>query len=192
MHLFYRQHTQRFSCSSRRTFGLIQRWKFFAHLLLDCVTKCTCSVIVSRWLCTPTRSVDDIPYGRAWIMQSSSQDRALSLSRSLCVSASLKYRIILTNRQCYQGDYSVRVEALDDSQIQTEVLGVLQAMFPNSTIPAPLAFSFPRWHQDPLFRGSCSNWPPSFTSGHHQNLKATVEQRLWFAGEATSMKYFGA
>ncbi|KAI0789208.1 amine oxidase [Abortiporus biennis] len=89
------------------------------------------------------------------------------------------------------GDYSVRVEALSDSEIQSEVMGVIQAMFPNITIPEPIAFHFPRWHQNPLFRGSYSNWPPSFTSDHHTNLRATVNNRLWFAGEATSQKYFG-
>ena len=65
-------------------------------------------------------------------------------------------------------------------------------MFPNTTIPDPVAFHFPRWASDPLFRGSYSNWPPSFFSEHHQNLQATVSSRLWFAGEATSQKYFGA
>ncbi|KAH8101275.1 hypothetical protein BXZ70DRAFT_891972 [Cristinia sonorae] len=89
------------------------------------------------------------------------------------------------------GDYSVRVEALPDAQVESEALGVLQAMFPTTTIPKPLAFHFPRWHSDPLFRGSYSNWPPSFNSGHHKNLGAPVTQKLWFAGEATSQKYFG-
>ncbi len=65
-------------------------------------------------------------------------------------------------------------------------------MFPNVTIPDPIAFHFPRWASDPLFRGSYSNWPSSFFSQHHQNLRATVGSRLWFAGEATSQKYFGA
>ena len=90
-----------------------------------------------------------------------------------------------------QGDYSVRVEALPDSQVQEEVMGVIRSMFPNITVPEPVAFHFPRWHSDPLFRGSYSNWPPSFFGGHHQNLRAPVEGRLWFAGEATSQKYFG-
>ncbi|KAI0334153.1 amine oxidase [Cubamyces sp. BRFM 1775] len=89
------------------------------------------------------------------------------------------------------GDYSQRIEALPDSQVQEEVLGVLRAMYPNVTIPEPLAFLFPRWHTDPLFRGSYSNWPPSFFSEHHENLRANVGERLWFAGEATSQKYFG-
>ncbi|KAH9887071.1 amine oxidase [Cubamyces lactineus] len=89
------------------------------------------------------------------------------------------------------GDYSQRIEALPDSQVQEEVLGVLRAMYPNTTIPEPLAFLYPRWHTDPLFRGSYSNWPPSFFSEHHENLRANVGDRLWFAGEATSQKYFG-
>ena len=90
-----------------------------------------------------------------------------------------------------QGDQSVRIEALSDAEVQAEVMEVIRAMFPNVTIPEPTAFYFPRWHNDPLFRGSYSNWPSSFFSGHHQNLRATVDQRLWFAGEATSQKYFG-
>lgn len=90
-----------------------------------------------------------------------------------------------------QGDFSKRIESLPDSEVQSEVLGVLRAMFPNTTIPDPLDFHFPRWNANPLYRGSYSNWPPSFFSQHHQNLRATVEDRLWFAGEATSQKYFG-
>lgn len=88
------------------------------------------------------------------------------------------------------GDYSVRIEALPDHQVQDEVMGVLRSMFPNVTIPAPLDFYFPRWHSDPLYRGSYSNWPASFFSEHHDNLRANV-QRLYFGGEATSQKYFG-
>ncbi|KAH9856275.1 amine oxidase [Lenzites betulinus] len=88
------------------------------------------------------------------------------------------------------GDYSVRIEGLSDAQVKDEVMGVLRAMFPKTTIPDPIAFHFPRWHMDPLFRGSYSNWPASFFSEHHENLRANVE-RLWFAGEATSQKYFG-
>ncbi|PCH42978.1 amine oxidase [Wolfiporia cocos MD-104 SS10] len=89
------------------------------------------------------------------------------------------------------GEYSVRVEALSDEEVKEEVLGVLKLMYPNVTIPEPTAFYFPRWHTNPLFRGSYSNWPSSFFNGHHENLRATVNQRLWFAGEATSLKYFG-
>ncbi|KAG6900212.1 hypothetical protein C0993_001477 [Termitomyces sp. T159_Od127] len=88
------------------------------------------------------------------------------------------------------GDYSERIESLPDSQVKTEVLDVLQLMHPNITIPAPLDFYFPRWHSDPLYRGSYSNWPPSFVKQHYNNLRSNVD-RLYFAGEATSLKYYG-
>lgn len=70
-------------------------------------------------------------------------------------------------------------------------MGVLRSMFQNVIVPDPVAFMYPRWHSDPLYRGSYSNWPPSFYSDHHENLRATVEERLWFAGEATSAKWYG-
>ena len=70
-------------------------------------------------------------------------------------------------------------------------MGIVRSMFPNITVPEPTNFFFPRWHSNPLFRGSYSNWPPSFFSQHLDNLRANVG-RLYFAGEATSRKYFGA
>ncbi|KAF7357089.1 Amine oxidase [Mycena sanguinolenta] len=89
------------------------------------------------------------------------------------------------------GDYSERIEALSDARVQAEALDVLHTMFPNITIPTPTAFFFPRWHSDPLYRGSYSNWPSSFVSQHHTNLRANLGKRLWFSGEAMSQKYFG-
>jgi polyamine oxidase len=68
---------------------------------------------------------------------------------------------------------------------------VLQVMYPNTTIPAPQAFHVVRWDTEAIYRGAYSNWPPSFVNGHAQNLRATVGDRLWFAGEATSLKYYG-
>lgn len=98
---------------------------------------------------------------------------------------------IIDSSQLVQGDYSKRVEALTDSQVEAESLAILATMFPNITIPKPTAFFFPRWHSNPLFRGSYSNAPPSFVATHQDNLRATVSDRLWFAGEATSFKYYG-
>lgn len=89
------------------------------------------------------------------------------------------------------GDFSERIEAMSDAEVQAELLDVLQTMFPNTTIPTPTAFFFPRWSSDPLYRGSFSNWPSSFVGPHHGNVRANVGRRLWFSGEATSQKYFG-
>ncbi|CCL98831.1 uncharacterized protein FIBRA_00836 [Fibroporia radiculosa] len=89
------------------------------------------------------------------------------------------------------GDFSKRIESLSDFAVKDEVLTVLRSMFPDTCIPEPLDFYFRRWHTDPLFRGSYSNWPASFLSEHQGNLRANVDERLWFAGEATSRKHFG-
>ncbi|RDB19626.1 Polyamine oxidase [Hypsizygus marmoreus] len=88
------------------------------------------------------------------------------------------------------GDFSERIESLPDGQVKEEVIQVLRSMYPNVTIPDPLDFAFPRWYSDPLYRGSYSNWPASFVSQHHENLRANVD-KLYFAGEGTSKKYFG-
>lgn len=95
-----------------------------------------------------------------------------------------------TDNSRLQGDFSERIEALSDAEVQTEVLGVLGAMYPDVNIPAPLDFLFYRWNADPLYRGTYSNWPPSFVTEHHRNLRAKVN-RLFFAGEATSKRSFG-
>ncbi|KAF7421028.1 hypothetical protein PC9H_011547 [Pleurotus ostreatus] len=105
------------------------------------------------------------------------------------------HRIFLLTLDSPKGQYSERIEALPDQQVQSEVMGVLHSMFPKTDIPPPSDFFFPRWHSDPLYRGSYSNWPASFTREHHDNLRASIgcgkRKRLWFAGEATSLRYFG-
>ena len=65
-------------------------------------------------------------------------------------------------------------------------------MYPDIDVPEPVAFFMPHWHSNPLYRGSYSNWGPSYVPGQSENLKATLDGRLWFAGEATTVKYFGS
>jgi polyamine oxidase len=62
-------------------------------------------------------------------------------------------------------------------------------MFPNITVPEPIAFMYPRWSNEPWAYGSYSNWPSGTTLAMHQNLRVNLG-RLWFAGEATSTSYF--
>lgn len=60
-----------------------------------------------------------------------------------------------------QGDESERIETMSDAQIQSEVMSVLGKMYPSIQVPQPEAILLKRWGQDPLFRGSWSNWPSS-------------------------------
>lgn len=87
-------------------------------------------------------------------------------------------------------DESYRVEQQTDEQTKKEALEVLRQMFPNVTVPEPIAFEYPRWTKTPWAYGSYSNWPIGTTLEMHQNLRANTG-RLWFAGEATSAEYFG-
>jgi len=64
-------------------------------------------------------------------------------------------------------------------------------MYPDMPdMPEPTSILFHRWYNHPLARGSYSNWPASFFQEHHDNLRATLDERVWFAGEHCSQKYF--
>ncbi|KAI9321837.1 hypothetical protein BX666DRAFT_1034306 [Dichotomocladium elegans] len=96
-----------------------------------------------------------------------------------------------------------RIERLSDTQVVEEIMKVLKRMFPHKHVPYPSAILVPRWHSNPLFRGSYSNWPIGMSVQHHQNIRAPLiggelnnstdrkNPTLWFAGEAMSAEYYG-
>ncbi|KAF5017278.1 hypothetical protein F66182_10815 [Fusarium sp. NRRL 66182] len=88
------------------------------------------------------------------------------------------------------GEQAWRVERQTDEETEEQILGVLQSMFPDTNVPKPTAFAYPRWSTEPWAYGSYSNWPVGMTLEKHQNMRANVE-RLWFAGEANSAQFFG-
>lgn len=88
------------------------------------------------------------------------------------------------------GEQSYRVELQPEEKTKDEILAVLREMFPDTHVPEPVDFMFPRWSTEPWSYGSYSNWPPSTTLEMHENFRANVG-RLWFAGEATSAEFFG-
>lgn len=87
------------------------------------------------------------------------------------------------------GDYSPYVEQLNTTQLQNEVMAILRTMYPNAPEPADIHIA--SWGSNTLYRGAYSNWGASFVPGHLQNLRANLDGHLWFAGEATSLKYYG-
>jgi polyamine oxidase len=84
---------------------------------------------------------------------------------------------------------SQRIERMSNHQVKAEIQEVLDTMFSNSEPIQDILI--PRWHQNPLFRGSYSNWPIGASREHHANMRAPLENRLWFAGEAMSADYYG-
>ncbi|CAO3595463.1 unnamed protein product [Absidia cylindrospora] len=87
-------------------------------------------------------------------------------------------------------DYAHMVEAMTDDQVKEQLMTTLRKMY-GDDIPEPTDFKFPRWHSDPLFRGSYSNWPIGELDQHHENMKAPLHNRVFFAGEAMSKSYYG-
>ncbi|CAO3624193.1 unnamed protein product [Mucor hiemalis] len=85
---------------------------------------------------------------------------------------------------------SHRIERMTNSQVKGEIMQVLKRMF-GKDVEEPVEILFPRWHENPLFRGSYSNWPIGALLKHHLNMRAPLDNRLWFAGEAMSADYYG-
>ncbi|KAI9005861.1 hypothetical protein CLU79DRAFT_780794 [Phycomyces nitens] len=94
---------------------------------------------------------------------------------------------------------SERIEKLETSQVEQEIVEVLKKMFPLENISRPTEILIPRWHSNPLFRGSYSNWPLGVSTQHHNNMRAPLggfnrsnaSPRLWFSGEAMSTDFYG-
>lgn len=106
-------------------------------------------------------------------------------------------------------DQAYRLEAMSDEEIKKEVTEVVRSMY-GKHVAEPTHIYVPRWHSDPLYRGTyrcvtliasslcdqiissqyLSNWPIGEMEEHHVNMKAPVG-RVWFAGEAMSREYYG-
>ena len=82
------------------------------------------------------------------------------------------------------------VENQPDSKTKADVLAVSGSMFGKGNVPEPKDFLVPIWSRQPWAVESYSNWPPGLSIETHQNLIANLG-RLWFAGEAGSVEYFG-
>jgi polyamine oxidase len=81
-----------------------------------------------------------------------------------------------------------RIEQLSDDAIKAEIVAVLNKMY-KVTIPDP-EILVTRWTTDPLHYGTYSDWSPHFSKSSHDALRAPVG-RVYFAGEACHVEYFG-
>lgn len=65
----------------------------------------------------------------------------------------------------------------------------LRDMF-GEDIPQPSGYQLTRWGQDPFARGAYSFNKLGSTPAMRDDLAASLDDRLFFAGEATSRQYF--
>ena len=94
------------------------------------------------------------------------------------------------------GDLARRVEE-EQTKKETEdqIMAILKEMYqkknPNVAIPDPVETVIPKWGVYPQFKGAYSYWPPGFSDYSFSNMIASVDDRIFFAGEAMSYDYYG-
>jgi len=67
----------------------------------------------------------------------------------------------------------------------------LQTIFPNNTIPRPIAIKRTQWHRDEFARGSYAAPPVNMDPLTASYIAEPLNDRVFFAGEATSTDRFG-
>lgn len=86
------------------------------------------------------------------------------------------------------GSFARRWEGLSDRDLAQEAIDGLRRMYGNS-VPQPETILRTKWANDPFSLGSYSNLPVGVTSQERSILAEPIHDRLFFAGEATSVDY---
>lgn len=89
---------------------------------------------------------------------------------------------------CFLAGSAARAaEALSDEQLVADAMGWLRQAF-GENVPAPVAWQRTRWAADPFALGSYSYIAKGATLADLEALAAPVGERLFFAGEATTLQ----
>lgn len=88
------------------------------------------------------------------------------------------------------GAQARRFEQLDTATIRAATMTSLRKIF-GSSIPEPEAMIQTRWSSDPYSYGSYSFVPVGGTTEYYDTLSRPIDQRVFFAGEATHRTYPG-
>jgi monoamine oxidase len=88
------------------------------------------------------------------------------------------------------GSFGEQLETLSDAAITASAMKVLRRIY-GASIPDPTGVRITRWKSDAFTRGSYSHIPPGASGDDYDALAASVDARLFFAGEATSRIYPG-
>ena len=86
------------------------------------------------------------------------------------------------------GDKGFALENLSDDVIVAGAMKTLQVMFGES-VPEPIGILITRWGKDPFALGAYSHIPPFASGEDYDALFEPVDDKLYFAGEATSREY---
>ena len=85
------------------------------------------------------------------------------------------------------GSVATELERLSDADTVTQAVGALGEMY--GTTPQPRDARVTRWSSDPWSRGAYSYVPINASFEQHAELAEPIDNRLFFAGEATTEDY---
>ena len=85
------------------------------------------------------------------------------------------------------GSYAGQTEEMSDDQVVHKALAALKGMF--QTVPAPKEALITRWLSDSWSHGSYSYVPVGSSFRLHDELAKPIENKVFFAGEATHVEY---
>ena len=85
------------------------------------------------------------------------------------------------------GKYAIEIEKYSDDQIVKKVMKILTNIYGN--ISNPIDIIITRWYQDKFSYGSYSYLKVGATPTDYENLAQPLDNKLFFAGEATSKDY---
>eukprot|EP01080_Neovahlkampfia_damariscottae_P011611 gene11611-4853_t len=83
-----------------------------------------------------------------------------------------------------EADFAKKLESMNDVDVVNQAMKVLRSTFGNN-VPDPLSYHITRWFQDPFCYGSYSFEKYGTTEKDRDILGESIENRLFFAGEAT-------
>ena len=89
-----------------------------------------------------------------------------------------------------KGAHARSIESLSTAEVVDQAMADLRGMF-GTSITDPTNATVTKWHADPFARGSYSHVPPGGNMADYEELAQPVEDRLFFAGEATTRRYPG-
>lgn len=87
-------------------------------------------------------------------------------------------------------NYGKKIEKLSDKQIVENAMSVLRRIF-GSKIPNPIDYQITRWAMDEYSFGSYSFNKVGYNPKMRDTLASSLNNKLYFAGEACEKEYFG-
>ena len=85
------------------------------------------------------------------------------------------------------GSYGAQIEEMTDDEVVREALAALKSMF--GSVPTPKEVLITRWLADPWSHGSYSYVPVGSSFRSLVELSKPIENKVFFAGEATHAEY---